>query len=47
MGKEVVCIDSFDEIEDYLLGHSQSGDLILTMGAGDIVKVGNALVGKR
>jgi UDP-N-acetylmuramate--alanine ligase len=47
MGKEVVYIDSFDEIEDYLLGHSQSGDLILTMGAGDIVKVGNALVGKR
>jgi UDP-N-acetylmuramate--alanine ligase len=47
MGKEVVYIDTFDEIEDYLLGHSQSGDLILTMGAGDIVKVGNALVGKR
>ena len=36
---------TFDEIEQYLLAHCQPGDLVLTMGAGDIVKVGEHLLG--
>lgn len=37
---------SFDEIENYLLLNCSPGDLLITMGAGDIVKVGESLLGK-
>ena len=37
--------DTFDEIENYLLENSINGDLLITMGAGDIVKVGENLLG--
>ena len=37
---------TFDEIENYLLSHCESGDLLMTMGAGDIVSVGEHLLGK-
>lgn len=37
---------SFDEIETFLLEHCGQGDLLITMGAGDIVKVGEHLLGK-
>lgn len=36
---------SFDEIENYLLLNCSPGDLVITMGAGDIVKVGESLLG--
>ncbi len=36
---------SFDEIENFLLENCKPGDLVITMGAGDIVKVGEALLG--
>ena len=36
---------SFDEIENYLLLNCSPGDLLITMGAGDIVKVGESLLG--
>ena len=39
-------INGFDEIENYLLQNSINGDLLITMGAGDIVKVGERLLGK-
>ncbi|MDD7740787.1 MAG: UDP-N-acetylmuramate--L-alanine ligase [Fusicatenibacter sp.] len=35
----------FDEIETYLLENVSSGDLLITMGAGDIVNVGEHLLG--
>ncbi|MBR3524419.1 MAG: peptidoglycan-binding protein, partial [Lachnospiraceae bacterium] len=35
----------FDDIENHLLTHAEDGDLILTMGAGDIYKVGEKLLG--
>lgn len=40
--KNVNCINihSFDEIVDYLKNNLKEGDILLTMGAGDIVKVG-------
>lgn len=37
-------IPDFKEIEDFVLAHTVSGDVLITMGAGDIVKVGEALL---
>lgn len=37
---------SFGEIEDFLLEKCINGDMLITMGAGDIVKVGNFLLGQ-
>ena len=37
---------SFTEIENYLLENCINGDLLITMGAGDIVNVGEHLLGK-
>lgn len=45
LGKEVYHFSSFDEIEIFLLQHCINGDLLITMGAGDIVKVGESLLG--
>ena len=37
---------SFEEIEKFLLKNCINGDLLITMGAGDIVTVGEHLLGK-
>ena len=37
---------TFDEIENYLLANCQEGDLLITMGAGDVVNIGEHLLGK-
>ncbi len=37
---------SFEEIADYLTENVKSGDLVITMGAGDVYKVGNVLIEK-
>lgn len=39
-----VSFDTFDEIIDYVRANAQNGDLILTMGAGNINEVGSRLV---
>lgn len=39
-----VSLGSFEEIADYLRREAHEGDLVLTMGAGDIYKVGKMLV---
>ncbi len=44
-GTECHYFPSFDEIENYLLSHCGSGDLVITMGAGDVVKIGEDLLG--
>lgn len=46
MGKEAYYIDSFDEIENFLLEKLSPRDLCITMGAGDIVKVAKRLLGE-
>lgn len=46
LGKECYYFPSFDEIENFLLENCTQGDLLITMGAGDIVKVGESLLGK-
>ncbi len=43
-GKEAYYFSSFDEIEKFLSDFSSTGDLLITMGAGDIVNVGDDLL---
>ena len=43
-GKKVTYLSTFDEIENYVLSHCMNGDMFITMGAGDIVKVGENLL---
>jgi len=44
---KAVALPSFEKITTYLLEHLSTGDLCITMGAGDICKVGEMLLGKR
>jgi len=46
LGTSVVYLPSFDEIETFILKNCSGGDLLITMGAGDIVKVGERLLGR-
>ena len=41
-----VCLSSFEEMADYAMSHAQPGDLILTLGGGDIYKCANLIVEK-
>ena len=36
----------FDDIENFILQNCSEGDLLITMGAGDVVKIGESLLGK-
>lgn len=44
-GGECYYFPSFDEIENFLLENCINDDLLITMGAGDIVKIGENLLG--
>ena len=46
LGTKSYYFPSFDEIENFLLENCESGDLLITMGAGDVVKIGDELLGK-
>ena len=43
LGRPAHHFDSFEKIEKFLYEHCMHGELLITMGAGDIVKVGEAL----
>lgn len=45
LGTKAHYFRSFDEIENFILENCVHGDLLITMGAGDIVKVGENLLG--
>ena len=45
-GRSCHYFSTFDEIENFLLENCINGDLLITMGAGDIVKVGESLLGR-
>lgn len=45
LGQECYYFPSFDEIENFLLENCLKGDLLITMGAGDVVKIGETLLG--
>jgi UDP-N-acetylmuramate--alanine ligase len=46
LGCDAYYFPSFDEIENFLLENCMHGDLLITMGAGDILKVGESLLGE-
>ncbi|MBO6015857.1 MAG: UDP-N-acetylmuramate--L-alanine ligase [Lachnospiraceae bacterium] len=45
LGKPCYYFPSFDEIENFLLQNCKKNDLLITMGAGDVVKIGERLLG--
>lgn len=45
-GTEAYYFPSFEEIEKFLLKKCVNGDLLITMGAGNVVEIGEALLGK-
>lgn len=44
-GTECYYFPSFDEIEKFLLKNCINGDLLITMGAGNVVEIGESLLG--
>lgn len=46
LGTPAQYFPTFDEIETFILSNCSTGDLLITMGAGDIVKVGERLLGQ-
>lgn len=44
LGKKCYYLDSFEKIEDFLEKNCINGDLLITMGAGDVFKIGEALI---
>jgi UDP-N-acetylmuramate--alanine ligase len=44
-GRSVAWLPGFDEAERYLRGELRSGDLLLTLGAGNVDALGRRLVG--
>lgn len=46
LGKECYYFPTFDEIENFILENCSQSDLLITMGAGDIVKVGESILGQ-
>lgn len=45
LGCDAYYFPTFDEIENFLLKKCIDGDLLITMGAGDVVKIGESLLG--
>lgn len=45
LGCDCYYFPSFDEIENFLLQNCINGDLLITMGAGDVLKIGENLLG--
>ena len=43
-GRDACYFPSFEEIENFCQEHCQKGDLLITMGAGDVVNIGEALL---
>ena len=46
LGHECFYFPSFDEIEKFLLQNCTKNDMLITMGAGDVVNIANDIVGK-
>ncbi len=44
LGREAYYFPSFSEIEQFLRKKCIHGDLLITMGAGDVVNIGEALL---
>ena len=42
----ILYIKQFEEIRDYILDNISEGDIVITMGAGDVYKIGEILIDK-
>ena len=47
LGHPCLCLDTFEEIDNYLLKNCRKNDLVITMGAGNINEVGHSLVSRQ
>lgn len=45
-GTDCIYLSTFDEVEDYLMENANAGDLILTMGAGNIYTLGESILSR-
>lgn len=45
-GKDAYYFPSFEEIEKFLLKNCINGDLLITMGAGNVVEIGESILGR-
>ena len=45
-GVDAYYFPSFEEIENFFLENCKSGDMLITMGAGDVVNIGENLLKK-
>ena len=45
-GTDVIYIDTFPGVEDYLYSHCKEGDLLITMGAGNVTSIGPSLLAR-
>ena len=46
LGTDCHYFPSFDEIENFLLENCTKDDMLITMGAGDVYKIGDFLLGR-
>jgi UDP-N-acetylmuramate--alanine ligase len=46
VSRNATYLDSFEAAEDYLKLNARSGDIVITMGAGDVYKIGDRLIQK-
>jgi len=46
LGTETYYFSTFDEVEKFCLKNCMNGDLLITMGAGNVVEIGESLVSK-
>lgn len=47
LGKPCECFETFDEIENFVLLNCINNDMLITMGAGDVVNIGESLLGQK
>lgn len=46
LGADAIYLPSFEAIEAHIKSHCSAGDLLITMGAGDVVNIGESLLNK-
>ncbi len=47
LGTDCLYLPTFGDIEEHILANAAPGDLVITMGAGNIVQVGESLLGRK
>ena len=45
--KDVYYFETFEEVANFLFENTHEGDMVITMGAGDVYKIGEMVLAKR